>query len=884
MSNVAPQQQDAAGGEPFAAVAPQAIVVLVAGSVASWLAAGSVGFLGHALQHALTWLAMAVALLAGWPRDNRSFAAWTILAVGTMLGVSLTASTLPTVNVLAVAAVLAAIAQVNRGLTGRVALIAAFGATALGLFRFACDSIAAVWLAADAIGWTLGRIAGWLAGCRLEVGATFGGIDFLVLTGAVYAGWLVCTCPPRRCRAIWAAVAIVVGHFAYLAVLARSDDLLAALPKPVVPPVSDIDHVGIWTWGNGLRTLIPWDVPLLAVAIHGTILALMSRGAPWIPIVEIDPEKLRRQREREEKEEIPGSVLAADMLSRFGPVLLAVAATVSVALGLNKSDLRNKTIVAYEKGYLNWLKPEYDSPTEGSYGLLPSFVESLGGKFVKSATLSYQDLAEADVLLLLHPDEPWPEGMLERVWEYVRRGGSLLLVAEPAVNEGGSRSSFNDVLQPTAMKVRFDTAVTRIGHWEQSYEAFAHPATAGIDDSRNHFGVQLGSSIRTSWPARPVLVGRWGWSDPGSDAALTGGPYYSGGKRLGDLVLAAEQRIGRGRVFVLGDTSPLHNEVLAIAYPFTGRLLAYLAGKPPSPQDAWRQLSGLAAVLGLAALLAWRPAAWQMMLTPAVMSLGLVCCTAAGHWSGRVLPDGRPRTSGGWNNVAYVDASHLEAYSSDLWAPRGIVGLTRTLMRHGYVPLLAPDLTGERLARAGLLLSIAPAREFSAVERDAVVKFLDSGGTFICMVGAEEARASAPLLDGFELSVPRSPVGPNETIREPDPLGALYGIVEGRNWHARFYACWPAESVNADTRRLVSWNKDSKEWSVAVARSVGGGTVVVIGDTHFASNENVELDKNASIRFWRWLLSRVAPGQKEWDPPPGTPDMSPAENDSPEER
>jgi hypothetical protein len=511
------------------------------------------------------------------------------------------------------------------------------------------------------------------------------------------------------------------------------------------------------------------------------------------------------------------------------------------------------------------------------------FVESLGGKFVKSLALSEQDLAEADVLLLLHPDEPWPQDALQRVLEYVRRGGSLLLVAEPAVNEGELHSSFNEVLQPTAMQVRFDTAVTRTGNWEQSYEALAHPATAGIDDLRNRFGVQLGSSIRTRWPARPVLVGRWGWSDPGSDAALTGGSYYSAGKLLGDLVLAAEQRIGQGRVFVLGDTSPLHNEMLANAYPFAGRLLAYLAGKPASPQDFWRQLLGLATLAALAALLAWRPAAWQMMLTPTVMSLSLVCCTAAGHWSGRVLPDGRPRPPASFNNVAYIDASHLEAYSSDLWTEHGIAGLTQTLMRHGYLPLLAPDLTRERIGRAGLLISIAPARQFSSAEHDALTEFLWAGGTFICMVGAEEARASAALLAALDLQVPLSPVPPSEKGREPDPLGAVYGLTEGGNWHVRFYAAWPVESVDADARKMVYWNKDAKEWSVVVSRSPEGGTVVVIGDTHFASNENIDMDKNASIRFWRWLLSHAVPGQKEWNPPPGTQDITTAEGDSPEE-
>ena len=110
------------------AAAPPAIVILVAGMTAAWFAAGSTGLLGHPLQHALTWLALAVALVAAWPRDNRSFGIWAILAGGVLLGLLFTTSTLPTVNVLAVTVVLAAIAQVSRGLTGRVALIAAFAA------------------------------------------------------------------------------------------------------------------------------------------------------------------------------------------------------------------------------------------------------------------------------------------------------------------------------------------------------------------------------------------------------------------------------------------------------------------------------------------------------------------------------------------------------------------------------------------------------------------------------------------------------------------------------------------------------------------------------------------------------------------------------------
>ena len=84
-----------------------------------------------------------------------------------------------------------------------------------------------------------------------------------------------------------------------------------------------------------------------------------------------------------------------------------------------------------------------------------------------SPDLSDDDLRDADVLVLIYPDKPWREGQLERIWAFVRRGGSLLVLGEHTIREpdvslakGGSR--FNEVLQPTAIRVRFDSAVILI--------------------------------------------------------------------------------------------------------------------------------------------------------------------------------------------------------------------------------------------------------------------------------------------------------------------------------------------------------------------------------------------------------------------------------------
>src|SRR5205823_4514796 len=92
-----------------------AVCAATAGIAAALIAAGSLGLLAHALRHALTWAAMAVALVSAWPAGGRSN--WdsrlTVLAAF-VAAIVMTASPLPEVNVLAVVLLLAALARAHR--------------------------------------------------------------------------------------------------------------------------------------------------------------------------------------------------------------------------------------------------------------------------------------------------------------------------------------------------------------------------------------------------------------------------------------------------------------------------------------------------------------------------------------------------------------------------------------------------------------------------------------------------------------------------------------------------------------------------------------------------------------------------------------------------
>jgi hypothetical protein len=832
------------------------VAAVIAGIAAAWIAADSTGFWGLALRHALTYIVLGVALVAAWPWPDRTGKNWAILVAGAGAALALSASSLAVVNILGAALLLATLAYVHGGLNGRALLLGSLAATVLAVFRLACQTSGTVWQLANVLGWSMGKAVGWLTGRPLNIGVTFGGIDFLVLMIALYIGWLQSTAGPKRNKAIYAGAAIILAQLAYLVVLAYSENIIALLPEPVYAQETDVSRVGLWAWQNAVRGFLPWNLPVMALILQAMVAWCMFRWVGWLPLAL--SEKSQTALKSRQPEVVDLRSFSSDVLLNLGLPVLAVLIAALTSLSFCKSDLKGKTIVAYEKGNFSWLRPEYDNSLIGGYGMLPVFVESLGGRFVKSANLAEQDLAKADVLILLHPDSPLTDEQSRRIENFVRQGGSLLLGAENYIRQGASESHFNDALKSTNLEVRYDTVMPLSDNWEQCYQALFQPATLGMDDLRNRYGFQRGASIRLGRLGRPVLIGRWGWSTPGSDALTQKSTRYEAGQALGDIVLMAEEGFGKGRIAVLGDMSCISNERLSCSWEFVGRLLSYLANRSSNPQDLWRQTLAIAAIVLFIGLLAKYVDAPRLAIANGLMALALISCTYISDYNSQVLPDGGAKAP---NNLAYIDDSHLEAFSSDLWNDYGIAGFTRVLMRNGFLALRLRELSSERLERAKLLVCMAPARQFSAEQRASVRRFVEQGGTLICLVGAEEARPIASLLEDFQFKVSPSPVKPGEDIHEPDPLGALlisYGRANEPKIEVQFYAAWPITSIPQTYTIYVSDKLDGEDLPVVARTEVGQGIVLVIADTFFASNQNLETLTNtfpSHMNFWRMLLS-----------------------------
>ena len=95
--------------------------------------------------------------------------------------------------------------------------------------------------------------------------------------------------------------------------------------------------------------------------------------------------------------------------------------------------------------------------------------------------------------------------------------------------------------------------------------------------------------------------------------------------------------------------------------------------------------------------------------------------------------------------------------------------------------------------------------------------------------------------------------------------------------------------VIAFARNTLPFVESDTELPVVLLHSIKEGLVVLIGDTFFAMNRNLEYfggepfaGRHENALFWRWLLTQLK-GEPQWVPPrPPEPPASTEEADSEE--
>lgn len=869
-----------------------AVLAAVAALATGWLASGAMGPMALALRNGLGWLGLAIMVAAGWPAGRPLWPLTRPLAaslVGVLAALVLITARCHATAVLGAAVGAAVVASWRQGADRQAILLPAWALGVLGLYRLLFLSVPAVWQSAEQLAWGLGRLAGALAGRPLAMGPTYAGLDLGLAMFCVYLGWVREGGQRWWQRAVAGLVGMAAVHLGYLVLLAWSADLRAALPVPPLPAAQSRYIPPPWHWSDLLRAAMPWNVLLLAAAGHLAMVAIWFRWSVWHP-----------RASGVSAGGLPTWALwfRAGFMGHASPALAALVLAVLCAYIAPPGTLAGKSVVALDLPSVDWSRPEHGrfgrAAGEG-FGTLPRLIESLGASFRRSGDLAEADLATADILVVLPPAGPLPVQQIEQVWQYVRSGGALWIVAEPSVHEGDLSSLFADLLAPASIRVRFDVATAVCAQWEDSLDAAPHPALAGLLSGRNRLGLGQAASLEIGWPARPLLVGRFGWSDPGVDALLTGRHRLEPGERLGDLLLAAEQPVGRGTVVVLVDSRPLTNEGIPYSYELIARMMAYLANRPATPQVLWRGVLGILCACVVAGMLAWRLDPWRLGLAAGVLAMAIAGLQSWGARVSRPLPGAQaagPR-------IAVVDGAHLELFSDHPWNAQGVTGLNLNLLRNGWLPVVTSQWDPRLLDRASVLVLVAPRRSFSSSERAEIQAFLERGGTVWAFAGADQCEALRPLLEPLGIVVPAAYRRPGRPIREPAPMGRYpplksqeyYEVLRfvdrrGQESAVAFFARWPFE---CPTEYIEVQDYEGRP-AVAMV-PVGQGRLVFIADGGLPLNGALEDAEGFMVGgarenagFLRWLLQRSTASDATTPAPPASgaePQTPPAQGGQP---
>ncbi len=359
-------------------------------------------------------------------------------------------------------------------------------------------------------------------------------------------------------------------------------------------------------------------------------------------------------------------------------------------------------------------------------------------------TIEPADLDKTQILILINSPKLWDDGQRRLVLDFVARGGSLLVLGDHT-DVFGLMRGFNSLLDPLGIRFRFDSAYKVRETW-RGCQAAASDAVAGGWDDENP-GVAVGASLELSGNARPLLVGRYAFSDAGmrenTMGSFLGNYHYDRGERLGDVVLVATVTHGRGRIVVWGDTSAFQGGLSSNYRKVVGPMLAWLS-RPASWTE--RPFVRIAGAVGLLAALLW---CWIVAAPPkqiAAIAVSLLVGLAI-PWA-LSLPnlDARPHVG---RDSFLIDRSHMEAAEHYEAKVNPIGPLYTNLLRCGFRVLDMDDWDSAAIGRARGVAFVAPQKSFRHGEVADLLRAEEDGAIVILATGQPDSagsrRSSKPM-------------------------------------------------------------------------------------------------------------------------------------------
>jgi hypothetical protein len=505
----------------------------------------------------------------------------------------------------------------------------------------------------------------------------------------------------------------------------------------------------------------------------------------------------------------------------------------------NINNNESKKIVFHDEGHVDWSTPvfgKYGGKNGGMFGTVIKHL-SAAGYDVHIDSISEESLENAAALTLINSNRQFTDEEKKLVWSFVKKGGGLLILGDHTGMEH-IRKPFNDLLLPVNIHFNFDSAMSMVPKWTNGFVIKPHYITKNIRDE-NDLQIWIGASLSVSYPAKPLILGKYAFSDKGSIKAQNmgylGDMRYVPGEKLGNLPLVAVSNFGDGKVIVFGDTSSFQNSAIFLSADFVQRIYSWLSTKAIIFYPYNMLLTSLA-FLSLAIYFTFNKP--FIHLITMVLTVFLALIVLIGNTLQHKLDYQKPVMK---VPVALIDASHRELLSLDAWGDQnGFGGLVYNLERNGYLPIVMRDFNHDELLNSKLFIIMAPTKEFSFDEIKTLNQFLNKGGQLILAVGWEEKESCRNLLKYFKIDI------------DNIPLGRILSTQNTRK--LSFNNAWPISFEDDDTEILTTvWG-----YPVAILKVHGKGRLLIVGGGSFFLNKNLEGLYNYSIdniQFLKEILS-----------------------------
>lgn len=487
-----------------------------------------------------------------------------------------------------------------------------------------------------------------------------------------------------------------------------------------------------------------------------------------------------------------------------------------------------------------------DKSAEFGHGKLLKLLIDYGFDCDFTEEITSNSISQSSVLVLIMPSNPYKKDEIKAIKDFVSAGGGLLVIGDHT-DISNTLSALNPVTEQFGIRFRFDTI------WIQTNSRInlcyrPHPVI--FDLEKVNFSV--GASLDLESPARPVIMSKYGtFSDLGDPAnethAYLGNSKPDTWERTNDLCLIADSLYGKGRVFVLGDSSYFQNTSIYQNWAFAYRLFDWLNHYN---DESGRKKALLITIIifmsVILGLMTYRRL-WPSSLLPVLIIILIFSIWFGGLYNLKRFP--KPEQI---YNTLLVDMAHQNEYTL-YWISREkldtcIDGMIGQIIRTGFSPVINTHepITIENLIGHKAIFIICPNVPFSDEEIESISFFVENGGGLLLVEGPRKWAISNTLWEKFGLIRDRYPLSVIKPLLSPFglPIRLQYG-----NFRAQFIPHPVTEGIS--TINMVNPCSVQGGFPIAFIEGIpvinfkefGEGRIVVIGDDRFFANYMTEFQE-----------------------------------------